>query len=278
MAPPTLTEVIERAEREQWPRLALVGPGARTGAAGGYLGELRRRGWSDPYLVIVPQPVADPADVVARLTRLSSLRELVLDYPCVGDVGAQAIAEHLTALTSLNLAENNIGDAGARAIAEHLTALTSLGLSNNNIGGAGTRAIATHLTALAGLALILLLVLGGTAAAIIAELRFLDDRSSRVLALGATVPMAVFAFVFLGYFSGLLKGPMAERLLNRLLKRGGGRPEAKAEVREAKHKTQPKAAPRKRIEAPEAPQLEAGRKAEKRAAEPAKPSSARKRR
>jgi hypothetical protein len=134
MAPPTtLTEVIERANREQWPRLALLGPGERTVALGGRLGELRRRGWSEPYFVIVPQPIADPADVVSRLTRLGSLRELVLDYPRIGDAGTQAIAEHLTALTSLDLRYNDIGEAGVRAIAEHLTALTSLKLESNDI-------------------------------------------------------------------------------------------------------------------------------------------------
>jgi len=84
------------------------------------------------------------------LTRL----DLLNNY--IGDAGAVAIAEHLTALTGLNLGNlvlmdvgtNKIGDVGAVAIAEHLTALTDLDLQENKIGDAGAVAIAEHLTAL----------------------------------------------------------------------------------------------------------------------------------
>jgi hypothetical protein len=120
MTGPTLFETLERARREEWPRLALCAPRAEV------IRELRKRGWAEPYLVVADQPVANPETVVAPLAKIESLKELAVRYPSVGDKGAQTIAKQLTSLTSLDLADQAIGEAGALAIAERLTSLTSL--------------------------------------------------------------------------------------------------------------------------------------------------------
>jgi hypothetical protein len=127
---------------------------------------------------------------------------------------------------------------------------------------------------LAGLAFVFLVLLAGTGVAIVAELRFLDDWASRLLALCVTLLLAVVAFVFLSFFSGLIPASMAERMLGGVVakvpvlgQRGGGGAGTKETLKEPKPKTQAKAlkpAPRKAAQTPEAPQLEAQRKGEKR--------------
>jgi GTPase SAR1 family protein len=126
-------------------------------------------------------------------------------------------------------------------------------------------------------------LLAGSGVVIIAELRFLDDWSSRVAALVVTVLLSVVAFVFLGYFSGRMKGPMAERLLGGVMakvpplgQRGGSRAEAKGALAEPKPKG-PKPALPGPAKALEAPKLEAGPASEKATGKPAKRSAPKKR-
>jgi Ran GTPase-activating protein (RanGAP) involved in mRNA processing and transport len=92
--------------------------------------------------------------VKEKLSPLAGLNALHISGNRVGDAGAQAIAQHLTALQSLNIRDNRVGDAGAQAIAQHLTALQSLDISFNRVGEAGAQAIAQHLTALQSLHII----------------------------------------------------------------------------------------------------------------------------
>jgi hypothetical protein len=131
----------------------------------------------------------------------------------------------------------------------------------------------TDVANLGRLALVFAGLLVVTVVAIIAELRLLEDWLSRVLALSATLLLAVVGFVFLGFFSGRMKGPMAERVLGRVLtkvqplgQRGGSHAEAKAALAEPKPKGQPKTpkpALPKPAKAPKTPQLEAGPRSEK---------------
>jgi GTPase SAR1 family protein len=83
--------------------------------------------------------------------KLSALSSLDLSFNNIGDDGVRAIADRFSALSSLNLSSNNIGDDGARAIADKLSALSSLDLRRNFIGDDGARAIADKLSALSSL-------------------------------------------------------------------------------------------------------------------------------
>ncbi|MAY74446.1 MAG: hypothetical protein CMJ31_06925 [Phycisphaerae bacterium] len=89
--------------------------------------------------------------VLEAIVACSSLASLRIDNNAIGDDGARAIADNLTALTSLDISYNGIGFDGARAIADNLTALTSLDISGNSIRDEGARAIANNLTALTSL-------------------------------------------------------------------------------------------------------------------------------
>ena len=83
---------------------------------------------------------------------LQSLTSLSLQYCCISDIGAQALAEGLinnNSVISLDLTRNNLTCDGARALAESLSrsSLTLLNLSNNNgISDIGAQALAESLS------------------------------------------------------------------------------------------------------------------------------------
>ena len=84
---------------------------------------------------------------------LVNLTSLTLNKNSIGEAGASALSQALTAnssLTTLELRLNNIGNAGASSLSQALTAnssLTSLDLGANSIGDAGASALFQALSA-----------------------------------------------------------------------------------------------------------------------------------
>lgn len=133
MTTPSIAEVIQRARREKWTRLALLGRWHPDEGDGWWVSHLLDRGWTKESLVVVREVDAEPADLIASLAQVRSLKELALEYPKVEDAGAQAIAKHLTDLTSLDLSGNDIGDAGVSAVVHRLRHLRRLALNENEV-------------------------------------------------------------------------------------------------------------------------------------------------
>ena len=140
ITPRVLDAVIDRAHRERWSELTLVGAAERW-----HLEELANSEGLAKNVFLL----SDAADgFVTKLHPLTNLIALTLPGNSIGDHEARAFAA-LTSLTFLDLQNNEIGDEGASALAA-LTSLTSLNLRNNRIGGEGARALAS-LTSLASL-------------------------------------------------------------------------------------------------------------------------------
>jgi hypothetical protein len=73
--------------------------------------------------------------------------------------------------------------------------------------------VATPSFAEVGVTAIFLLLLAGVVAAIVLELRLLEDGPSRGLAVGATVIVAIITIATVGRFSGMFSSATTERLL-----------------------------------------------------------------
>jgi GTPase SAR1 family protein/Leucine-rich repeat (LRR) protein len=145
VSPDELNAWLERARREQWRHLAILGPDAFVSP--------RIESWPDSWRAAgrvfrLNAPIEAPP---AKLLALTGLTSLDIPGNRIDAEGAKAIAASLTGLASLNLERNNIGAAGAKAIAASLKGLTLLDLRQNNIGAAGARALAASLTRLASL-------------------------------------------------------------------------------------------------------------------------------
>ena len=98
-----LDQLLERASREQWHELILLGPEAQFW----YIDRL------DDVPIYHLGQVID--DLPQRIATLSNLTSLYLGGNSIGDEGARALAT-LSNLTSLELGGNSIGDKGARAL------------------------------------------------------------------------------------------------------------------------------------------------------------------
>ena len=130
-----LRDIVERAKRERWMRLALVPSSWFAGRSAA----LRSAGWPEHAIIELPRRLG--SEDARALSALASLTSLDLSYNDIGADGAQALSA-LRGLTSLYLPGNGIGDVGAQALCA-LTGLISLDLSLNEIGADGVWALST---------------------------------------------------------------------------------------------------------------------------------------
>jgi len=79
-------------------------------------------------------------DHVRELARSTSLRRLKLSGNDLGDVGMRALAP-MTELALLDVPDCKVSDVGAEALAEHLTHLRYLGISGNQLTDVGAAAV-----------------------------------------------------------------------------------------------------------------------------------------